>query len=46
MSSKVKVLKEVKFEILGFGAVKHVFRLNFRQIRKKDPSKFLIAQIG
>ena len=42
MSSKVKRLKEVKFEILGLGGVKHVFRLHFRRIRRKDPRKFLI----
>ena len=45
MSSKVKRLKEVKFEILDLGNVKHVFRLNFRQIRKKLES-FLLPQIG
>ena len=45
MSSKVKRLKEVKFEILDLGNVKHVFRLNFRQIRKKLES-FVLPQIG
>ena len=43
MSSKVKRLKEVKFEILDLGGVKHVFRLNFRQIRKKLDSFFIAS---